>query len=85
MNGEYEVVKNFLMKTIHLQSWEKTVDHFKLGEGVMPASFKVLHKPEKNIETLIADFGETAIGRRRMASPDLKNRSRRLDGFLILS
>ncbi|CAN1259699.1 Probable alkaline/neutral invertase B [Linum perenne] len=45
------------------QSWEKTVDHFKLGEGVMPASFKVLHKPEKNIETLIADFGETAIGR----------------------
>ncbi|CAN1748846.1 Probable alkaline/neutral invertase B [Linum perenne] len=63
MNGEYEVVKNFLLKTLHLQSWEKTVDHFKLGEGVMPASFKVLHKPEKNIETLIADFGETAIGR----------------------
>ncbi|CAN1748845.1 Probable alkaline/neutral invertase B [Linum perenne] len=62
MNGEYEVVKNFLLKTLHLQSWEKTVDHFKLGEGVMPASFKVLHKPEKNIETLIADFGETAIG-----------------------
>ncbi|CAL1383959.1 unnamed protein product [Linum trigynum] len=63
MNGEYEIVKNFLLKTLHLQSWEKTVDHFKLGEGVMPASFKVIHKPERNIETLIADFGETAIGR----------------------
>ncbi|CAI0382701.1 unnamed protein product [Linum tenue] len=63
MNGEYEIVKNFLLKTLHFQSWEKTVDHFKLGEGVMPASFKVIHKPEKNIETLIADFGETAIGR----------------------
>nr|AFH77952.1 neutral/alkaline invertase [Manihot esculenta] len=63
MNGEHEVVKNFILKTLHLQSWEKGIDQFKLGEGVMPASFKVLHKPEKNIETLIADFGESAIGR----------------------
>ncbi|KAG8654560.1 probable alkaline/neutral invertase B [Manihot esculenta] len=63
MNGEHEVVKNFILKTLHLQSWEKRIDQFKLGEGVMPASFKVLHKPEKNIETLIADFGESAIGR----------------------
>ncbi|EEF52721.1 beta-fructofuranosidase, putative [Ricinus communis] len=50
------------------QSWEKRIDQFKLGEGVMPASFKVLHKPEKNIETLIADFGESAI--RRVAPVD---------------
>lgn len=57
------MVKNFILKTLHLQSWEKRIDQFKLGEGVMPASFKVLHKPEKNIETLIADFGESAIGR----------------------
>ncbi|WCJ35101.1 Plant neutral invertase family protein [Euphorbia peplus] len=63
MNGEHEVVRNFLLKTIHLQSWEKRIDQFKMGEGVMPASFKVIHKPEKNIETIIADFGETAIGR----------------------
>ena len=63
MNGEHEVVKNFILKTIHLQSWEKRIDQFKLGEGAMPASFKVIHKPEKNIETLIADFGESAIGR----------------------
>lgn len=63
MNGEDEVVKNFLLKTLLLQSWEKRVDQFKLGEGVMPASFKVLHDPVRNFETLIADFGESAIGR----------------------
>ncbi|KAL2455059.1 Alkaline/neutral invertase [Forsythia ovata] len=34
-----------------------------LGAGVMPASFKVLHDPVKNYETIIADFGECAIGR----------------------
>ncbi|MBA0733989.1 hypothetical protein Gogos_017943 [Gossypium gossypioides] len=63
MNGEEEVVKNFLLKTLHLQSWEKMIDQFKLGEGVMPASFKVIHNPERNREILIADFGESAIGR----------------------
>ncbi|KAL1822874.1 hypothetical protein ACET3Z_009652 [Daucus carota] len=63
MNGEPDVVKNFLLKTLRLQSWEKRVDRFKLGEGVMPASFKVLHDPVRNSETIIADFGESAIGR----------------------
>ncbi|KAK1589193.1 hypothetical protein Q3G72_031370 [Acer saccharum] len=29
----------------------------------MPASFKVLHDPVRNSEKLIADFGESAIGR----------------------
>lgn len=63
MNGEPEIVKNFLLKTLRLQSWEKKVDQFKLGEGVMPASFKVFHDPVRKFETLIADFGESAIGR----------------------
>ncbi|GER35867.1 neutral invertase [Striga asiatica] len=63
MSGEPEVVKNFLLKTLRLQSWEKKVDRFQLGEGVMPASFKVLHDPVRNTETLLADFGESAIGR----------------------
>ncbi|KAK8512562.1 hypothetical protein V6N12_075136 [Hibiscus sabdariffa] len=63
MNGEEEIVKNFLLKTLHLQSWEKRIDQFKLGEGVMPASFKVIHNPETNGEILIPDFGESAIGR----------------------
>lgn len=63
MNGEYDIVKNFLLKTVHLQGWEKKVDRFKLGEGVMPASFKVLHDPVRRTDTLVADFGESAIGR----------------------
>ncbi|XP_030950746.1 probable alkaline/neutral invertase D [Quercus lobata] len=63
MNGEHEIVKNFLLKTLRLQSGEKRIDKFKLGEGVMPASFKVLHDPVRNNETLVADFGESAIGR----------------------
>lgn len=29
----------------------------------MPASFKVLHDHEKNTDIMIADFGESAIGR----------------------
>ncbi|KAK4860063.1 hypothetical protein QYF36_016745 [Acer negundo] len=56
MNGEDAIVKNFLLKTLRLQSWEKKVDLFQLGEGVMPASFKVLHDPVRNSEKLIADF-----------------------------
>lgn len=63
MNGEPDIVKNFLIKALRLQSWEKKVDLFKLGEGVMPASFKVHHDPVRNTETLVADFGEAAIGR----------------------
>ncbi|KAK6946378.1 Glycosyl hydrolase family 100, partial [Dillenia turbinata] len=58
-----EIVKNFLLKTLRLQSWEKKIDRFQLGEGVMPASFKVLHDPFRNNDTIVADFGESAIGR----------------------
>ncbi|KAF5183451.1 Alkaline/neutral invertase CINV2 [Thalictrum thalictroides] len=63
MNGEPEIVKNFLLKTLRLQSLEKKVDQFKLGEGVMPASFKVVHDNVRNHDTMDADFGESAIGR----------------------
>ncbi|KAJ6409878.1 hypothetical protein OIU84_009378 [Salix udensis] len=61
MNGEPEIVKNFILKTLRLQSWEKKIDRFQLGEGVMPASFKVLHDPVRNNETLMADFGDTSL------------------------
>ncbi|KAL3679637.1 hypothetical protein R1sor_022593 [Riccia sorocarpa] len=63
MNGEPEIVRNFLNKALRLQAWEKRIDCFTLGEGVMPASFKVLHDPVRNSDTMIADFGESAIGR----------------------
>ncbi|KAK1369421.1 Alkaline/neutral invertase [Heracleum sosnowskyi] len=63
MHNEPDIVKNFLLKTLRLQSSEKRIDRFQLGEGVMPASFKVIHDPLRNSETLTADFGESAIGR----------------------
>ncbi|THU56165.1 hypothetical protein C4D60_Mb11t14370 [Musa balbisiana] len=63
MGREPEIVRNFLTKTLRLQSWEKKIDRFQLGAGVMPASFKVFQDPIRNTETLIADFGESAIGR----------------------
>lgn len=63
MNGEPDIVKNFLLKTIQLQGWEKRIDRFKLGEGAMPASFKVLHNPDRKTDSVVADFGESAIGR----------------------
>lgn len=64
MNSEPEIVKNFLLKALRLQSnWEKRIDNFTLGKGAMPASFKVLHDPIRNNDTLMADFGESAIGR----------------------
>lgn len=63
MKGEPDIVKNFLLKTLHIQGQDKMIDKFKLGDGAMPASFKVLYNPIKKTDTIIADFGESAIGR----------------------
>ncbi|XP_027349698.1 alkaline/neutral invertase A, mitochondrial-like [Abrus precatorius] len=65
LKGENEIVKNFLLHTLQLQSWEKTVDCYSPGQGLMPASFKVknLTPDENDKEVLDPDFGESAIGR----------------------
>ncbi|KAK9673369.1 hypothetical protein RND81_12G163300 [Saponaria officinalis] len=68
MKGEGEIIKNFLLHTLQLQSWEKTVDCYSPGQGLMPASFKVRTVPlDGNSgtfeEVLDPDFGESAIGR----------------------
>lgn len=68
LKGEGDIVKNFLLDTLQLQSWEKTVDCYSPGQGLMPASFKVRKVPldgnnEKFEEVLDPDFGESAIGR----------------------
>lgn len=68
LNGEAEIVKNFLLHTLQLQSWEKTVDCYSPGQGLMPASFKVRTAPLDGSdgafeEVLDPDFGESAIGR----------------------
>eukprot|EP00271_Cylindrocystis_brebissonii_P010101 TRINITY_DN261_c0_g1_i1.p1 TRINITY_DN261_c0_g1~~TRINITY_DN261_c0_g1_i1.p1 ORF type:complete len:764 (+),score=92.99 TRINITY_DN261_c0_g1_i1:386-2677(+) len=68
LSGQHEIVRNFLLHTLQLQSWEKSVDCFTPGEGLMPASFKVRQVPVENEEGLWEehldpDFGESAIGR----------------------
>lgn len=68
LNGEGEIVKNFLLHTLQLQSWEKTVDCYSPGQGLMPASFKVRTVPldgsnEAFEDVSDPDFGESAIGR----------------------
>ncbi|KAJ8766435.1 hypothetical protein K2173_022494 [Erythroxylum novogranatense] len=68
LKGDAEIVKNFLLHTLQLQSWEKTVDCYSPGQGLMPASFKVKSVPLEGSdgafeEVLDPDFGESAIGR----------------------
>ncbi|MFN6559453.1 MAG: glycoside hydrolase 100 family protein [Nostoc sp. ChiSLP01] len=61
MEGRAEIVRNFLVETLALQSHEQQMDFFKPGPGLMPASFKV--DVENGKQVLTADFGEHAIGR----------------------
>lgn len=68
LKGEYEIVRNFILHTLQLQSWEKTMDCHSPGQGLMPASFKVRTIPldgdeDVTEEVLDPDFGEAAIGR----------------------
>lgn len=68
LKGEYDIVRNFILHTLQLQSWEKTMDCYSPGQGLMPASFKVRTVPLDNDESatedvLDPDFGEAAIGR----------------------
>jgi glycogen debranching enzyme len=61
IKGRSEIVRNFLIETLALQSHEPQMDSFKPGPGLMPASFKV--ELENGKEYLTADFGEHAIAR----------------------
>ncbi|CAK9153835.1 unnamed protein product [Ilex paraguariensis] len=68
LKGEYDIVRNFILHTLQLQSWEKTIDCHSPGQGLMPASFKVRTVPldgdeSATEEVLDPDFGEAAIGR----------------------
>lgn len=62
INGRADVVRNFLIETLNLQGREKQMDCFNAGQGLMPASFKVVNS-EVGQPYLLADFGEHAIGR----------------------
>ncbi|RLM74470.1 neutral/alkaline invertase 3, chloroplastic-like [Panicum miliaceum] len=68
LKGEYDIVRNFILHTLQLQSWEKTMDCHSPGQGLMPASFKMRVIPldgddDATEEVLDPDFGEAAIGR----------------------
>ncbi|XP_050213826.1 alkaline/neutral invertase E, chloroplastic [Mercurialis annua] len=68
LKGEFDIVRNFILYTLQLQSWEKTMDCHSPGQGLMPASFKVRTVPldgdeSSTEEVLDPDFGEAAIGR----------------------
>ncbi len=61
MDGKTDIVRNFLLKSVELQSREKHFDCFRAGQGLMPASFKVTKESGK--DTIIPDFGEKAIAK----------------------
>jgi hypothetical protein len=61
MNGKTEIVRNFLIETLGLQNEPKQMDYFNAGQGLMPASFKVVSSYGEQF--LRADFGEHAIAR----------------------
>ncbi|WOG87706.1 hypothetical protein DCAR_0206937 [Daucus carota subsp. sativus] len=68
LKGEFDIVRNFILHTLQLQSWEKTMDCHSPGQGLMPASFKVRTVPldgddSATEDVLDPDFGEAAIGR----------------------
>jgi hypothetical protein len=62
MQGEVEIVRNFLKLALTLQSHEKQLNCFKPDQGLMPASFKVFLK-QTGEESVVADFGDQAIAR----------------------
>lgn len=60
MQGKPDIVRNFLVEVLGLQSRERRLDCFQPGQGLHPASFKV---EQSEAEYLVADFGEQAIAR----------------------
>jgi glycogen debranching enzyme len=61
IQGETEIVRNFLTYTLKLQIKERQLDFLEPRRGLMPASFKVIYQQQE--QYLLADFGDHAIGR----------------------
>lgn len=62
LKGRPEIVRQFLKTTLALQSRDKQLNCFMPGQGLMPASFKVV-QARNGDEHIDADFGEQAIAR----------------------
>jgi hypothetical protein len=61
MKGQPEIVRNFLVTVMQLRGHQPVLEGHQRSMGLMPASFHVLREGDE--ESLIADFGERAIGR----------------------
>ncbi len=61
MRGDYEIVRNFLTTVMRLRSQQTVMPGHTRATGLMPASFRVVTRDGE--ESLLADFGESAIGR----------------------
>ena len=61
IQGKTDIIYNFLVETVTLQKQERRIDCYQPPPGLMPASFKVESKGDK--QYLDADFGDQAIGR----------------------
>ncbi|MBW4558500.1 MAG: glycoside hydrolase 100 family protein [Trichormus sp. ATA11-4-KO1] len=61
IKGKYDIVRNFLEETLKLQPKKSQLDAYTPGQGLIPASFKVVS--DNGQEYLEADFGEHAIAR----------------------
>ncbi len=62
MEGRYDIVRNFLEVVLKLRSQQTQMIGHELADGLMPASFAIDIDTD-NGSTLVADFGDRAIGR----------------------
>ena len=60
-SGRAEIVRNFLTTVMNIRGQQTVLEGHQRSMGLMPASFKVIE--EDGRESLVADFGERAIGR----------------------
>ena len=61
LSGQHEIVRNFLVTVMQLSGHQHVLKGHKRSMGLMPASFHVVEEDGK--ESVIADFGDRAIGR----------------------
>ncbi|MDA3878224.1 MAG: glycoside hydrolase 100 family protein [Halothiobacillus sp.] len=62
LEGRSDIVRSFLSLIMHLRDQQEEIEGQQVAPGVLPASFRVVQNASGE-ETLIADFGDRAIGR----------------------
>jgi len=62
MNGEYDIVRNFLRTTLELRAKQPRLEGHGKIPGVLPASFHIVRRQDGQ-EEAVPDFGDRAIGR----------------------